>query len=92
MSLVLPDFELGSLSIQRSGNHHIFEPIVMIAKAVDLLKGRGPGSILALRFLAIGMEVPHQSHSPDIETGTFQGAMKVLHGVEESILIIHQSI
>jgi len=74
--LVLPDFELGSLPVQRSGNHHVFEPIVMIDKAVELLKRRGTGSILFLGFLPIGMEVPHQGHGPDIETSTFQGAMK----------------
>ena len=64
----------------------------MIAKAVELLKGGCSGSIFTLRFLALGMEVPHQGHRPDIEARTFWGPMEILHGVKESILIIHQSV
>ena len=64
----------------------------MIAKAVELLKGGCSGSIFTLRFLALGMEVPHQGHRPEIEARTFWGPMEILHGVKESILIIHQSV
>ena len=64
----------------------------MISAAVELLKGRCSGSIFSLDFLPVGMEVPHQRHGSDIETGLLFCAMEVSHGVKESVLIIHQSI
>ena len=62
--LILPDFVGGLLSSQGGGNHHVFEPIVMVSELVEAFKRRGISVLLLLCFSPIGMEVPQECHRP----------------------------
>ena len=64
----------------------------MVAEAVELLKGRGLGSILIPGVLSMGMKVPYRSHSARRAGSALFRAMEVAHRIEESILVIHQLV
>ena len=63
----------------------------MIAKAIKLLKRTEIASLL-LCFAAEGMEVPQDSHGSPSHDSRIPGAMKVLHGEQSTVEIIHRTV
>jgi hypothetical protein len=64
----------------------------MVLKAIEILKWRTPIWLASGRSVAIGMEITDQVHRSHIQSSGVFRAMKVLHGIQQPIQILHQSI
>ena len=66
-------------TIERGGNEQVSQPVVMITKAIEILK-RGLGvRFQCLSLATIGVEVPQHRHRPESLLHRLFTAMKILH-------------
>ena len=79
-------------TIERGGNEQVFQPVVMITKAIEILKWGLAVRLQCLGLAPIGVEVPQHRHRPESLLHRLFSAMKILHGVKDTVLIVHQSV
>ena len=66
--------------------------MLVIAKAIEILKRRPGIGGSRSDFRAVRMEIPQQGHGSHRLIGRGEAAMEILHGIKEPILIVHQSV
>ena len=81
-----------SPAIERGSNEEIFKPVVVISKAIKVSKGRAGKSAVPLDLLAVRMKIPQQSHRHYSQTCRVIRAMKILHLIEDAVLIVDQAV
>ena len=66
----------------RGSNQEIMQPVWMILKAVQVVKGSRPRRLVTPQTCAIRVKVPLQRHRTYGEARTLGGAVPVAHGIE----------
>src|SRR5215475_12485984 len=81
-----------SQTAHRGSNQEVMQPVGVILKAVEVGKGRHPRRLVTPQACAIGMKVPLQRHGAYRQPGARGGGVAGAHGVEQSVLLVEQSI
>src|SRR5262245_23240925 len=81
-----------SQTAQRGSNQEVRQPVGVILKAVEVVKGRHRGRLVTPQACAIGMKVPWQRQGAYRQPGARGGGVAGAPGVEQSVLIVEQSI
>ena len=68
------------------------QPVGVILKAVEVVKGGHPRWLVPPQACTIGVKVPLQRHGPYGQARAVGGAVPIAHGVEQSVLIVEQPI
>ena len=79
-------------AIEGRSNKEILEPVVVIVKVIEVSKGGAGKRAIPLELLAVRMKIPQQSHRPNSHTGRVIRTMKILHLIEDAVLIIDQAV
>jgi hypothetical protein len=86
MFLVLTEFVLrvnaGSTTVEGGSNHQIFEPVIVITKAIKVFKGTEDSCLKGSSLATIGMKVPKQSQRTNRKLRRLSSTVKILHCVE----------
>jgi hypothetical protein len=79
-------------TIERGSDEEISEPMIVIAKVIEVSKRRKGKGTVALNLLAVRMKVPQKRHPSEGLTGRIIRPMKVLHLIENTVLIVYQAL
>jgi hypothetical protein len=81
-----------SQATQRGSTQEVMQPVWVIPKAVEVVKGRPPRRLVTPQACAIRANVPLQRHGPYGQARPVGGAVPIAHGVEQPVLVIEQPI
>ena len=56
----------------------------MVSEPVEVFKGRRATRIVGSGSANVGMKIPEQGHSSQLQSSRVEGAMKILHAVEQT--------
>jgi hypothetical protein len=68
------------------------QPVWVIAKAVEVVKGRHPRRLVTPQACAIRVKIPLQRHGPYGQARAVGGAVPLAHGIEQPVVVVEQPI
>src|SRR5215471_9006203 len=81
-----------SQATHRGSNQEVMQPVGVIPKTIEVVKGRHPRWLVTPQACAIRVKVPLQRHGPYCQACAVGGAVPIAHGIEQVVLVIEQPI